>query len=128
MRYLPQEDSLEEGPQRSREMLTSTLVSKLIDVLAHTDLEDNPDFMTVVNDAVDTTYTALNIEGARPMCQSKTVAFTPDETITVASSEPPKKKRGWPKGKPRKPRPAPSTQVIQPPAATQEGTLVEDPS
>lgn len=115
-------------------MLTSTLVSKLIDVLAHTDLEDNPDFMTVVNDAVaavDTTYityNALNIEGARPMCQSKTVAFTPDETITVASSEPPKKKRGWPKGKPRKPRPAPSTQVIQPPAATQEGTLVEDPS
>ena len=33
-------------------MLTSTLVSKLIDVLAHTDLEDNPDFMTVVNDAL----------------------------------------------------------------------------
>ena len=108
-------------------MLTSTLVSKLIDVLAHTDLEDNPDFMTVVNDAVDTTYTALNIEGARPMCQSKTVAFAPDEPITVASSEPPKKKRGWPKGKPRKPRPAASSPAIAP-LDSQEESVTVDPS
>lgn len=103
-------------------MLTSALVSKFIDVLAHTDVEDNPDFITVVNNAIDTTYAALNVEGDRPVCQSKAIVFTPDIALTPANSTAtaPKKKRGWPKGKPRKPRPATSMPAVAPSAPVEE--------
>ena len=97
-------------------MLTSAIVSKFIDVLAHANMEDNPEFMNVVNESITKTYTALNIEGDVPVCQSKSIVFTPDIALTTpASTEAaPKKKRGWPKGKPRKPKPATSMPAVAP--------------
>lgn len=102
-------------------MLTSALISKFIDVLAQADVESNPDFITVVNNAIDETYESLSIEGVRPMCASK-IAFTPTASLEGATLEAPKKKRGWPKGKPRKPK-AKSMEAL-PVSDTGEPTLV----
>jgi hypothetical protein len=94
-------------------MLTSALISKFIDVLGQANVEDNPSFIEVVNTSIEKTYTSLLPEEQAPVCQSK-IAFTPAMDLGNVTLTPTKKKRGWPKGKPRKPKPASSTLAVSP--------------
>lgn len=94
-------------------MLTSALISKFIDVLGQADVEDNPAFMDVVNTAITKTYASLLPDEQAPVCQSK-VVFTPTIELGAVTLTPAKKKRGWPKGKPRKPKPAGSLLAVNP--------------
>lgn len=94
-------------------MLTSALISKFIDVLGQADVEDNPAFIDVVNRSITKTYAALLPEEESPVCQAK-IVFTPDKELGEVTLTPIKKKRGWPKGKPRKPKPAASLLAVVP--------------